>query len=41
MPVHTSAWEDYLRLLSNEGFTFVELDLMSKKNPAWFMGLDN
>ena len=41
MPIHTSAWVEYFKLLREQGFTVEELELMSKKNPARLMGLES
>jgi hypothetical protein len=40
-PVHTEAWKLYLDIMRRAGFTDVELDVMTRKNPAALLGLEH
>jgi hypothetical protein len=39
-PVHTVGWETYLEGLRKAGITNAEIDLMARRNPARFLGLE-
>jgi predicted metal-dependent phosphotriesterase family hydrolase len=38
--VHTVGWETYLEGLRKAGITNAEIDLMARRNPARFLGLE-
>lgn len=38
-PLHADGFAVFLKELAGQGFTTAELDLMSKRNPAWLIGL--
>jgi hypothetical protein len=39
-PVHTEGWKTYLEILRRQGITQAEIDLMARRNPARFLGLE-
>jgi hypothetical protein len=39
-PVHTVGWKRYLDLLGKAGITQAEIDIMARRNPARFLGLE-
>ena len=38
-PLHTEGLQEYFRLLAAQGFSRADLERMSRKNPATFLGL--
>jgi predicted metal-dependent TIM-barrel fold hydrolase len=38
-PVHTAGWKAYLEMLLKAGVSQREIDLMARRNPALFLGL--
>lgn len=40
MPIHTFAWSELLKGMSENGLTDAEIDLMSKTNPARLLGIE-